>query len=209
MSFLPVTSQMSLTLDSLVASAIFSQKMSKSSKFALKVYEGFMLGYDSNSHAYRVFNKNFGCVETTCDTVFDETNGSQVEQYDLDIVDDEKAPYDALQRMTIGEVRPQDPSEQQVIAPNDTTPLAQDHDQDNEDDKEEDQEDKNEDEQDQPHDEDHDQEESNDQEGAKDDGVQERSKERPPHPRVCHSVQRDHHVDNILDDIKRGVTTRS
>jgi hypothetical protein len=84
-----------------------------------------------------------------------------VEQYDLDIVDDEEAPYDALQRMTIGEVRPQNPSEQQVIAPNDTTPLAQDHDQDE---KEEDQEDENEDEQDQPHDEDqdHDQEESND-----------------------------------------------
>jgi hypothetical protein len=30
-----------------------------------------------------------GCVETTCDTVFDKTNGSQKEQVDLDIVDDE------------------------------------------------------------------------------------------------------------------------
>jgi transposase InsO family protein len=49
---------------------------SKSSKFAPKVYEGFMLGYDSNSHAYRVFNKDSSCVETTCDAVFDETNGS-------------------------------------------------------------------------------------------------------------------------------------
>jgi hypothetical protein len=28
--------------------------------------------------------------------VFDETNGSQVEQYDLDVVDDEEAPYEAL-----------------------------------------------------------------------------------------------------------------
>jgi hypothetical protein len=46
-------------------------------------------------------------------------------------------------------------------------------------------------------------------EGAKDDGVQERSKERPPHPRVCHTVQRDHPLDNILGDIKNGVTTRS
>jgi hypothetical protein len=46
------------------------------SKFAPKVYEGFMLGYDSNSHAYRVFNKDFGCVKTMCDVVFDETNGS-------------------------------------------------------------------------------------------------------------------------------------
>jgi hypothetical protein len=55
------------------------QKWSKYSKFSPKVYEGFLLGYDSNSHTYRVFNKNSYCVETTCDTVFDETNGSQVE----------------------------------------------------------------------------------------------------------------------------------
>jgi transposase InsO family protein len=52
------------------------QKRSKSFKFAPKFYKGFMLGYDSNSRAYHVFNKNSGCVETTCDAVFDETNGS-------------------------------------------------------------------------------------------------------------------------------------
>jgi hypothetical protein len=38
--------------------------------------------------------------------VFDETNGSQKEQVDLDLVDDEETPCDALQRMTIGDVRP-------------------------------------------------------------------------------------------------------
>jgi hypothetical protein len=85
-------------------------------------------GYDSNSRAYRVFNKDSGCVETTCDTMFDETNGSQVEQYDLDIVDDEEAPYEALQRMAIGDVRPQDPSEPQTL--NDTTPPTQEYEQD-------------------------------------------------------------------------------
>jgi hypothetical protein len=37
--------------------------------------------------------------------VFDETNDSQVKQYDLDVVDDEEAPYSALQRMTIRDVR--------------------------------------------------------------------------------------------------------
>jgi hypothetical protein len=42
--------------------------------------------------------------------VFDEINGSQKEQVDLDIVDDEDAPCDALQRISIGDVRPQDPS---------------------------------------------------------------------------------------------------
>jgi hypothetical protein len=88
------------------------QKRSKSSKFAPKVYEGFLLGYDSNSRAYHVFNMTTGCVETTCDTVFDETNGSQKEQVNLDLVDDEEAPCDALQRITIGDVRSQDPSDQ-------------------------------------------------------------------------------------------------
>jgi hypothetical protein len=73
-------------------------KRSKSSKFAPKVYEGFLLGYDSNSRAYRVFNITTGCVETTCDAVFDETNGSQKEQVDLDLVDDEDAPCDTLQK---------------------------------------------------------------------------------------------------------------
>jgi hypothetical protein len=107
------------------------QKRSKSYKFAPKVYEGFLLGYDSNSCAYHVFNKNFGCVEITCDAVFDETNGSQVEQYDLDVVDDEEAPCEALQRMAIRDVRPQDSSEPQ--APNDTTPPTQDYEQDQDD----------------------------------------------------------------------------
>jgi hypothetical protein len=38
--------------------------------------------------------------------VFDETNGSQKEQVDLDLVDDEEASCDALQRMVIDDVRP-------------------------------------------------------------------------------------------------------
>jgi hypothetical protein len=70
--------------------------MSKSSKFAPNTYEGFLLGYDSNSHAYHVFIVITDCVETTCDVEFDETNSSQKEQVDLDLVDDEEAPCDAL-----------------------------------------------------------------------------------------------------------------
>jgi transposase InsO family protein len=77
------------------------QKRSKSSKFAPKTYEGVLLGYDSNSHAYHIFNVITGFVETTCDTIFYETNGSQKEQVDLDLIDDEEAPCDALQRMAI------------------------------------------------------------------------------------------------------------
>jgi hypothetical protein len=72
------------------------QKRSKSSKFTHKTYEGVLLGYDSNSRSYRVFNITTGCVKTTCDTMFDETNGSLKEQVDIDLVDDEEAPSDTL-----------------------------------------------------------------------------------------------------------------
>jgi hypothetical protein len=67
------------------------QKRFKSSKFAHKTYEGVLHGYDSNSYAYRIFNVTTGYVEITCDTMFDETSGSQKEQVDLDLVDDEEA----------------------------------------------------------------------------------------------------------------------
>jgi hypothetical protein len=116
-SSLSVTSQMSLTLKSSEASAIFFKKRSKSSKFAPKVYEGLLLGYDSNSRAYHIFNKDSCCIKITCNVVFDETNGSQVEQYDHNVVDDEKALCDALQRMAIGDVRSHDPSEPQASQP--------------------------------------------------------------------------------------------
>jgi hypothetical protein len=65
-------------------------KRGRKSKFAPKAVEGFLLGYDSNTRAYRVFNKCTGLVEVSCDIVFDETNGSQVEQVDLDELDDEE-----------------------------------------------------------------------------------------------------------------------
>jgi hypothetical protein len=44
--------------------------------------------------------------------VFDKTNGSQVESYDLTILDDEEAPCDILRRMTIVDVRPNDLTEE-------------------------------------------------------------------------------------------------
>jgi hypothetical protein len=106
--------------------------------------------------------------------VFDETNGSQKEQVDLDLVDNEEAPCDALQRMVIDDVRPQDPSNQfQKTFPNDTTPPIQGLDQDNH---EEDVE---------PNDQG--QEESNDQGGDDDDDDGDKG-EAPPHPRVRQNV---------------------
>jgi hypothetical protein len=79
-------------------------KSGRKSKFAPKVVEGFLLGYNSNTRAYRVFNKSTGLVEVSCDIVFDETNGSQVEQVDLDELDDEEAPCVTLRNMSIGDV---------------------------------------------------------------------------------------------------------
>jgi hypothetical protein len=104
-------------------------KRPKSFKFAPKIYEDFMFGYDSNSRVYRIFNKDSGCVEITCDTVFDETNGSQVEQNDLDDVDDEEAPCDALRTMAIGDVRTQETNEDQPSS-NEAAPPTQQDDQD-------------------------------------------------------------------------------
>jgi hypothetical protein len=74
------------------------------SKCFPKTVEGFLLGYDSNTRAYRVFNKSSRQVEVSYDVVFDETNGSQVEQVDLDEIGDEEAPCIALRNMSIGDV---------------------------------------------------------------------------------------------------------
>jgi hypothetical protein len=144
-----------------------------SSKVANKVYEDFLLGYDSNSRAYHVFNNDSSCVKTTCNVVFDEANGSQEEQVDLDFVDDEEAPCDILQRMPIGNVRPQDPSEQpKGQSPSDTTSPTQELDQDEYEDEDE-------------HN-DQVQEESNDQGGDEDDGdKKEATQEQHHHIQEC------------------------
>jgi transposase InsO family protein len=81
-------------------------KRGRNSKFSPKAVEGFLLGYHSNTRAYRVFNKSTRLVEVSCDIVFDETNGSQVEQLDLDELDDEEAPCVVLRNMSIGDVCP-------------------------------------------------------------------------------------------------------
>jgi hypothetical protein len=87
-------------------------KKGRNSKFAPKAVEGFLLGYDSNTKAYRVFNKSSGLVEVSSDVVFDETNGSPREQVDLDDEDEEDVPTAAIRTMAIGDVRPQEHKEQ-------------------------------------------------------------------------------------------------
>jgi hypothetical protein len=120
-------------------------KRGRKSKFAPKAVECFLLGYDSNTRAYRVFNKSTGLVEVSCDIVFDETNGSQVEQVDLDELDDEEAPCVALRNMPIGDVCPKKSEEptqaqDQPSSSNQASPPTQDEDQ-AQDDEDEDQED--------------------------------------------------------------------
>jgi transposase InsO family protein len=55
-------------------------KKPKASKFPSKVDEGFLIGYGTNEHVYRVFNKTTDCVETTVDVKFDESNGSSTRE---------------------------------------------------------------------------------------------------------------------------------
>jgi hypothetical protein len=86
-------------------------KRGRNSKFAPKAEEGFLLGYDSNTRACRVFNKSTRLVDVSCDIVFDETNGSQVEQVDLDELDDEEAPCVALRNMSIEDMCPKESKE--------------------------------------------------------------------------------------------------
>jgi hypothetical protein len=87
-------------------------KKGRHSKFAPKAIEGFLLGYDSNTKAYRVFNKSSGLVEVSSDVVFDETNSFPREQVDLDDIDEDDVPTAAMCTMAIGDVRPQEQQEQ-------------------------------------------------------------------------------------------------
>jgi hypothetical protein len=180
-------------------------KRGRKSKFAPKAVEGFLLGYDSNTRAYRVFNKSTRLVEVSCDIVFGETNGSQVEQVDLDELDDEEAPCVALRNMSIRDVCPKESEEptqaqDQPSSSTQASPPTQDEDRA--------QENEVEDQEDEPP-----QEEDNDQGGDEDDQDKEDEQEiqgqKPPHPRVHQVIQRDHPVNSILGDIHKGITTRS
>jgi hypothetical protein len=71
-------------------------KKGRHSKFVPNAVEGFLLGYDPNTKAFRVFNKSSGLVEVSSDVVFDETNGSPREQVDLEDVDEDEVPTAAM-----------------------------------------------------------------------------------------------------------------
>jgi transposase InsO family protein len=87
-------------------------KKGRHSKFAPKAVEGFLLGYDSNTKVYRVFNKSSGLVEVSSDVVFYDTNGSSREQLDLDDVDEDEVPTATMRTTEIGDVCPQEQQDQ-------------------------------------------------------------------------------------------------
>jgi hypothetical protein len=136
--------------------------------------------------------------------VFDETNGSQVEQVDIDDLDDEEAPCVALRNMSIIDVCPKESEEppqaqDQLSSSNQASPPTQDKDQA--------QNDEDEDQEDEPP-----QEKDNDQGGDDDkdkEDEQEIQGQRPPHPRVHQAIQQYHPINSILGDIHKAVTTRS
>jgi transposase InsO family protein len=92
-------------------------KKPKTSKFAPKVDECFLLGYGSNEHAYCVFNKTSIRVEIAVYVMFDESNGSQVEQIDASVVGNEEPPCEAIKQSVIGDIRPQQDKATEVEAP--------------------------------------------------------------------------------------------
>jgi hypothetical protein len=137
--------------------------------------------------------------------VFDGTNGSQVEQVDLDELDDEEAPCIALRNMSMGDVCPQEPEEPSQAQDQPSSSIqaslpTQDEELDQE-------------EEDQVQDNEPSQEEGIDQGGDEVDQEKEDEQEiqdqRPPHPRVHQAIQRDHPINSILCDIQKRVTTRS
>jgi hypothetical protein len=161
-------------------------KKGRHSKFAPKTVEGFLLGYDSNTKAYRVFNKSSGLVEVTSDVVFNDTNGSLREQVNLDDIDENEVPTTAMRTATIGDVRPQEhqvqdqPSSSTMVKPptQDEKRVPQD--------------------------------DGMDQGGAQEQEEKEEEEEsHAPPTQVCTNIQRDHPVHQILGDISKGVTTQS
>jgi hypothetical protein len=160
-------------------------KKGRNSKFAPKAIEGFLLGYDSNTKAYRVFYKSSGLVEVSSNVVFDETIGSPREQVDLDDVDEDDVPMDAIRTMAIENVRPQEHKEQDQPSSSTTVhPPIQDDEQVSQD-------------------------EACDQGGAQEEQVEEEEAPLAPPTQVRATIQRNHPVDQILGDISKGVTTRS
>ncbi|KAK1616788.1 hypothetical protein QYE76_022305, partial [Lolium multiflorum] len=78
----------------------------KLGKFETRTIEGIFVGYAENSHAYRYYNRSTGTIEVSCDVVFLEDNGSQVEQVVPCVAGNDDDPSSAIKHMGIGHIRP-------------------------------------------------------------------------------------------------------
>ena len=83
------------------------KKGTRLSKFEKKCDEGFLLGYSTTSKAYRVWNLASGTLEEVHDVEFDETNGSQEEDENLDDVRGTQL-VNTMKNIDIGDIRPRE-----------------------------------------------------------------------------------------------------
>ena len=83
------------------------KKGTRLSKFEKNCDEGFLLGYSTTSKAYRVWNLASGTLEDIQDVEFDETNGSQEEDENLDDVRGTQL-VNAMKNMDIDDIRPKE-----------------------------------------------------------------------------------------------------
>jgi hypothetical protein len=134
-----------------------------------------------------VYNQSSGLVEETSDVEFDETNGSKEEQENLDDVEIEGLRI-AMNNMTIGDVKPKDEDDDdpsplfQVLSSSSTSHKYQ----------------------------------------VTNMGRDEESIHQPVHdssytstpdassqPKIHNAIAKDHHIDQVVGDINKGVQTRS
>jgi hypothetical protein len=143
------------------------------------------LSWNNSGGSAIVFNNSSRLVEVSSDVVFDETNGSPREQIDFDDIDEDEVLTLAMRTMVIGDVRPQEPQEQDQ--PSSSTLVHPP-----------------------TRDEEHvPQNEGLDQGGAHEEHDKEEEAPQVPLTQVRSTIQRNHPVDQILGDISKGVTTHS
>jgi hypothetical protein len=130
-----VTNLMCLILEYFGSKCYILVKKGRNSKFAPKVVEGFYPVMIQTQGHIESSKKSSGCIEVSCDIVFNDTNGSQREKVDLDKLDEEEAPCISLTNISIGEIRPQElPQEQDQPSSTQAQPPTQDGEHHNKDD---------------------------------------------------------------------------
>jgi hypothetical protein len=70
--------------------------------------------YASNAYGYCVFNNTTDVVEITIDVTFDKSNGSHGHVAN-ELTGNEVPPYEAIKKLAIGEVRPQEKNEDEEL----------------------------------------------------------------------------------------------